>query len=155
MVKVLRSLVCGPLEAYVSGFAEHLLGRGYTWAGAGQHVCFIAHLDRWMLAEGVGLSGLSGSVIGQYLAQRRAAGYVEYRSERALRPLLDYLLPQYLAEGKAHLVLAVGCTGGRHRSVAIAEHLADRYREDKEYLVEVVHRHEDAAALAAELSRLI
>ena len=41
-----------------------------------------------------------------------------------LDPLLDYLLPQYLAEGKSHLVLAVGCTGGRHRSVAIAEHLA-------------------------------
>jgi UPF0042 nucleotide-binding protein len=57
-----------------------------------------------------------------------------------LHPLLDYLLPQYLAEGKAHLVLAIGCTGGRHRSVAIAEHLADRYRSAKEYLVEIVHR---------------
>ena len=44
-----------------------------------------------------------------------------------LHPLLDYLLPQYLAEGKAHLVVAIGCTGGRHRSVAIAEHLAERY----------------------------
>ena len=57
-----------------------------------------------------------------------------------LHPLLDYLLPQYLAEGKAHLVLAVGCTGGRHRSVAIAEHLADRYRPEGAYLVEVAHR---------------
>jgi UPF0042 nucleotide-binding protein len=57
-----------------------------------------------------------------------------------LHPLLDYLLPQYLAEGKAHLVLAIGCTGGRHRSVAIAEHLADRYRDRDDYLVEVVHR---------------
>jgi UPF0042 nucleotide-binding protein len=57
-----------------------------------------------------------------------------------LYPLLDYLLPQYLAEGKAHLVLGIGCTGGRHRSVAIAEHLAERYREDEEFLVEVVHR---------------
>jgi UPF0042 nucleotide-binding protein len=59
---------------------------------------------------------------------------------KRLHPLLDYLLPQYLAEGKAHLVLAIGCTGGRHRSVAIAEHLADRYRCADEYLVEVVHR---------------
>jgi RNase adapter protein RapZ len=57
-----------------------------------------------------------------------------------LLPMLDYLLPQYLAEGKAHLVLAIGCTGGRHRSVAIAEHLAERYSSDKRYLVEVVHR---------------
>ncbi len=57
-----------------------------------------------------------------------------------LIPMLDYLLPQYLAEGKAHLVVAIGCTGGRHRSVAIAEHLAQRYRDGNEYLVEVVHR---------------
>ena len=57
-----------------------------------------------------------------------------------LHPLADYLLPQYLAEGKAHLVVAIGCTGGRHRSVAIAEHLAERYREESGYLVEVVHR---------------
>ena len=57
-----------------------------------------------------------------------------------LDPMLDYLLPEYLAEGKAHLVVAIACTGGRHRSVAIAEHLADRYRESDEYLVDVVHR---------------
>ena len=44
-----------------------------------------------------------------------------------LIPLLDFLLPQYVAEGKAHLTIAIGCTGGRHRSVAIAEHLARRY----------------------------
>ncbi len=57
-----------------------------------------------------------------------------------LHPLLDYLLPQYLTEGKAHLVVAIGCTGGRHRSVAIARHLAERYREAKDFLIEVVHR---------------
>ena len=55
-----------------------------------------------------------------------------------LHPLLDYLLPQYLAEGKAHLVVAIGCTGGRHRSVAIAAHLAARYSAEPEYLVDVV-----------------
>jgi UPF0042 nucleotide-binding protein len=57
-----------------------------------------------------------------------------------LHPLLDYLLPQYLLEGKAHLVVAIGCTGGRHRSVAIAEHLAGRYKESKDFLIEIVHR---------------
>ena len=57
-----------------------------------------------------------------------------------LHSLLDYLLPQYLAEGKAHLVVAIGCTGGRHRSVAIAEHLAERYRNGDGYLVDVQHR---------------
>jgi len=57
-----------------------------------------------------------------------------------LNAMLDYLLPQYLAEGKAHLVVAIGCTGGRHRSVAIAEHLARRYGTSSGYLVETVHR---------------
>jgi RNase adapter protein RapZ len=57
-----------------------------------------------------------------------------------LLPLLDYLLPEYLAEGKAHLVVAIGCTGGRHRSVAIAEFLAARYGPQADYLTEVAHR---------------
>jgi len=57
-----------------------------------------------------------------------------------LHALLDFLLPQYVAEGKAHLVIAIGCTGGRHRSVAIAEHLAERYRDRDELTVAVAHR---------------
>ncbi|HEV3056416.1 MAG TPA: RNase adapter RapZ [Solirubrobacteraceae bacterium] len=44
------------------------------------------------------------------------------------------------AAGYGHV--ALGCTGGRHRSVAIAEHLAARYDSIKEYVVEVVHRDE-------------
>jgi RNase adapter protein RapZ len=58
-------------------------------------------------------------------------------------PLLEYLLPQYVAEGKAHLVVAVGCTGGRHRSVTIAERLAAQFRDREEYFVEVQHRDVD------------
>jgi UPF0042 nucleotide-binding protein len=58
-------------------------------------------------------------------------------------PLLEYLLPQYVTEGKAHLVVAIGCTGGRHRSVAIAEHLAAAFRDRDEYFVEVQHRDVD------------
>ena len=66
-------------------------------------------------------------------------GQLEAFYER-LEPLLDYLLPQYVAEGKAHLTIAVGCTGGRHRSVAITEHLARRWRERDDVFVEVAHR---------------
>ncbi len=62
-----------------------------------------------------------------------------------LYPMLDYLLPQYLAEGKSHLVVAVGCTGGRHRSVAIAEALGERFSDKPEYVIEVVHRDIDRA----------
>ena len=42
--------------------------------------------------------------------------------------LLDFLLPKYRSEGKSSLLLAIGCTGGRHRSVVVAELLAERMR---------------------------
>jgi RNase adapter protein RapZ len=57
-----------------------------------------------------------------------------------LIPLLDYLLPQYEQEGKAHLTIGIGCTGGRHRSVVIGDRLAKIYGERGDYLVDVVHR---------------
>jgi UPF0042 nucleotide-binding protein len=57
-----------------------------------------------------------------------------------LAPLLDFLIPEYIAEGKAHLSIAIGCTGGRHRSVAITEALAERLRERSDVEVEVAHR---------------
>jgi UPF0042 nucleotide-binding protein len=65
-------------------------------------------------------------------------------------PLLEYLLPQYVAEGKAHLVVAIGCTGGRHRSVVIAEDLAAHFCDDGRYFVEVQHRDVDRAPARAE-----
>jgi UPF0042 nucleotide-binding protein len=53
--------------------------------------------------------------------------------------LLVSLLPQYEKEGRAYLTVAVGCTGGRHRSVAIAEELAGRLRS-RGVAVRVIHR---------------
>ena len=60
-----------------------------------------------------------------------------------LLPLLDYLLPAYAREGKAHLTIGIGCTGGRHRSVVIAERLRRDIAERDEYLVDLVHRDVD------------
>ena len=57
-----------------------------------------------------------------------------------LLPLLDFLIPQYVAEGKAHLTIAIGCTGGRHRSVAISEALGSRYAATPGVVVDVIHR---------------
>ena len=57
-----------------------------------------------------------------------------------LEPLLDYLLDAYEKEGKAHLTVGIGCTGGRHRSVVIAERLAREYESRGRLLVDVVHR---------------
>lgn len=69
-------------------------------------------------------------------------GRLEALYER-LHALLDFLLPQYVAEGKSHLVVAIGCTGGRHRSVTIAEHLAKHYGDWQQLSVAVDHRDVD------------
>lgn len=56
-----------------------------------------------------------------------------------LDDMVNYLLPYYEKEGKDHLVISIGCTGGRHRSVAIAEALYDRLKE-KGHRVYIDHR---------------
>ncbi|RDW15704.1 RNase adapter RapZ [Oceanobacillus chungangensis] len=52
--------------------------------------------------------------------------------------LLQFMLPQYKKEGKSQLVVAIGCTGGQHRSVALAEHFANTLSEN--YITHVTHR---------------
>jgi UPF0042 nucleotide-binding protein len=54
--------------------------------------------------------------------------------------LLDFALPRYEREGKSYLTVAIGCTGGRHRSVALAIELADRLRESTGLPILVFHR---------------
>jgi UPF0042 nucleotide-binding protein len=81
------------------------------------------------------LTGFDPQVV-EYMSRD---GKLEAFYER-LAPLLDFLLPEYIAEGKAHLAIAIGCTGGRHRSVAITEALAGRLRAREDVEVEVVHR---------------
>src|SRR5688500_11386268 len=58
---------------------------------------------------------------------------------KRLGSLLDFLIPRYRSEGKAYLTIGVGCTGGRHRSVAIAERIA-RDLGKRRLNVSVVHR---------------
>lgn len=57
--------------------------------------------------------------------------------------LLEFLVPRYAAEGKAYFTIGIGCTGGRHRSVAIAEEIARRL-EDRPG-IEVTTRHRDTS----------
>ena len=56
-----------------------------------------------------------------------------------LNSMLDFLIPNYVKEGKSQLVIGIGCTGGRHRSVAIADELA-KSLEAKQYRSIVEHR---------------
>jgi UPF0042 nucleotide-binding protein len=57
-----------------------------------------------------------------------------------LEGLLDVVMPGYRSEGKHYLTLAIGCTGGKHRSVAVAEHVAAHLRRDPGLRVRTVHR---------------
>lgn len=57
---------------------------------------------------------------------------------KKLTNLLTFMLPHYKREGKSQLVIAIGCTGGQHRSVALTEYLANFYGND--YSVHVTHR---------------
>ena len=52
--------------------------------------------------------------------------------------LLTFMLPHYKREGKSQLVIAIGCTGGQHRSVALAEYIGRFYEDD--YEIQVTHR---------------
>jgi RNase adapter protein RapZ len=56
------------------------------------------------------------------------------------RNLLQFLIPQYVAEGKSYLTIGIGCTGGRHRSVAVAEALKKDLAGIKGIQLRVVHR---------------
>jgi UPF0042 nucleotide-binding protein len=58
---------------------------------------------------------------------------------RRLRALLGFMVPGFVAEGKSYLTVAVGCTGGRHRSVVVVEDLATFFR-DKGLAATVDHR---------------
>jgi UPF0042 nucleotide-binding protein len=79
----------------------------------------------------------------------RVRAYVEgqppYRAfVEQLEGLMDVVVPGYVQEGKAYLTVAVGCTGGHHRSVVVGEELA-RYFRDRGHAVAVEHRDIDRA----------
>lgn len=74
-------------------------------------------------------------LVAQYVMRTPAA----VAFQRKLSDLLLFLLPYYVAEGKSHFVVAIGCTGGRHRSVALANNLCSVIAEQG-YQVSVKHR---------------
>jgi UPF0042 nucleotide-binding protein len=80
------------------------------------------------------LTGLDEPVCNYVMDKPETGDFIEH-----LKVMLDFLIPKYRREGKAYLTIGIGCTGGRHRSIAVAEELARRLR--KESLdVNVVHR---------------
>ena len=79
------------MAPYAEGFREDLLGQGYSWGSAAHQIHLMAHLSRWLEAQGLGPAALDEHLTGQFLAARRADGYAALRSARALAPLLGHL----------------------------------------------------------------
>jgi UPF0042 nucleotide-binding protein len=88
---------------------------------------FVPGLRRW--------SGRNARVARYVLRTKVAARFMTLTTA-----LLEFLVPRYVEEGKTYLTIAIGCTGGRHRSVAIAEALAVRLRRIEGIRVRVRHR---------------
>jgi UPF0042 nucleotide-binding protein len=80
------------------------------------------------------LTGLDEPVRRYVLGQPEAKEFLE-RAEY----LLKFLVPAYVKEGKSYLTIAIGCTGGRHRSVVLVEEIADRLRK-MGYNPSTIHR---------------
>jgi UPF0042 nucleotide-binding protein len=80
-------------------------------------------------------SGLTEPVRDFVLAQPGAEEYVA-----RIEDLLEFSIPAFAAEGKSRLTIAIGCTGGRHRSIVVAEELARRLRDAGHGPVEIFHR---------------
>ncbi len=76
---------------------------------------------------------------------KRVRDYVEAGTQAGefygrLLPLLDFLVPAYVAEGKSHLTIAIGCTGGRHRSITVADRIRRELEEREDVVVHLKHR---------------
>ena len=59
---------------------------------------------------------------------------------KKLTDMLDFLIPNYVLEGKNQLVIAIGCTGGKHRSVTIANALYGHLKDHQELGLKIEHR---------------
>lgn len=80
------------------------------------------------------LNGTNSRVSSYILNVRESIVYLE-----KLRDFLSYQIPLFKKEGKSYLTIAVGCTGGRHRSVAVSNYLRDFFSDDNQHAY-VIHR---------------
>jgi len=86
-----RVRVRSPLEVFAPGFAAELERVGYRRVSVVFQLQLMAHASRWLERETVGVEALRTEVVERFLAARRAAGYTNYVTARAMAPLLGYL----------------------------------------------------------------
>ena len=63
-----------------------------------------------------------------------------------LTDMVDFLIPNYILEGKNQLIIAIGCTGGKHRSVTLTNAIYQRLKKNQKYGLRVEHRDIDKDA---------
>lgn len=80
-------------------------------------------------------NGLSEDVYDYCISSKETEEFLHM-----LYPLIEYLIPKYIEEGKNQLVIAFGCTGGKHRSVSIAEEMKNRLGRNEQLIITATHR---------------
>ena len=81
------------------------------------------------------LTGLDDEVFNYVMASDTAKAFAD-----KLEDMIRFLIPNYIKEGKTSLVIGIGCTGGKHRSVTIARELFSRLSKSDEYGIRLEHR---------------
>lgn len=122
--------VTSPLQIYLTSF-----GFKYGLPKDADLVMDVRFIDNpYFVPELRDLDGNTAQVRNFVLRQPETVVFIE-----KFLNLLEYLLPLYAREGKSRLTVAIGCTGGRHRSVAVTNYLADKLRLNRHKVVET-HR---------------
>jgi integrase/recombinase XerD len=91
MAKPSRVRVTGPLAPHTAGFRQELAGMGYTPNAASNQLQLMAHTSRWLGSQGLDVDDLTPGRVEEFLARRRAEGYVLWLSTKAMMPMLGYL----------------------------------------------------------------
>ncbi len=126
------------LRASAYAMKVHLISFGFKY-GTPAEADMVFDLrflpNPYFVPELKALSGMDEPVAMYVLEQEPGTGFVA-----RLRDFLLYLLPLYEAEGRYRITIAVGCTGGRHRSVAVTQALGEAMKKH-EFAVSTEHRH--------------
>ncbi len=126
------------LDQVFAGIRVHLISFGFKYgmpseADMVQDLRFLP--NPFFEPELKSLSGKDPAISDYVLSQPPGSSYLE-----KYKDFLDFILPLFQKEGRYRLTMAFGCTGGRHRSVAVAENVAEFLKKNG-YLVSVEHRH--------------
>lgn len=97
MRSMLHVAMDGPLNQFQEGYEQHLSRFGFSVSATKRHLYLMAHLSRWMKQKSVSCAGLNTESIERFFIDRRAMGYVRFRTPQGLSMLMSYLREQNIA----------------------------------------------------------